>query len=77
MPQQAKTGNRWGTRDSGDKIQEDRTAEKPKKIIGKDEVPSSNLGSSSSETRCPARDSGFFHLSGGETAQQETHTDRF
>lgn len=28
--------------------------------IGKDEVPSSNLGSSSSETRCPARDSGFF-----------------
>ena len=27
--------------------------------IGKDEVPSSNLGSSSTQTRCPARDSGF------------------
>ena len=27
--------------------------------FGKDEVPSSNLGSSSRETRCPARDSGF------------------
>ena len=27
--------------------------------FGKDEVPSSNLGSSSIETRCPARDSGF------------------
>ena len=27
--------------------------------IGNNEVPSSNLGSSSSETRCPARDSGF------------------
>ena len=27
--------------------------------LGKDEVPSSNLGSSSSEARCPARDGGF------------------
>ena len=28
-------------------------------VIGKDEVGSSNLPSSSTETRCPARDSGF------------------
>ena len=33
--------------------------------IGKDEVPSSNLGSSSSETRCPSRDSGFLLFLGG------------
>lgn len=32
---------------------------KHKKSLGKDEVPSSNLGSSSSEARCPARDGGF------------------
>ena len=50
-------------------------AQSVERILGKDEVPSSNLGSSSRETRCPARDSGFFHLSGGETAQQETHTE--
>lgn len=29
----------------------------------------------SRETRCPARDSGFLLLLGGETAQQETHTE--
>ena len=46
-----------------------------KGFIGKDEVPSSNLGSSSNENRCPARDSGFLLLSEGEAAQQETHTE--
>ena len=36
--------------------------------IGKDEVSGSNPDSSSTETRCPARDSGFFVflLTGGE-----------
>ena len=34
-------------------------AQQVERILGKDEVPSSNLGSSSIETRCPARDSGF------------------
>ena len=36
--------------------------------VGKDEVGSSNLPSSSNEARCPARDSGFFvflYLSAG------------
>ena len=34
-------------------------AQSVERILGKDEVPSSNLGSSSSEARCPARDGGF------------------
>lgn len=31
-----------------------------RQLVGKDEVSSSNLDSSSTETRYPARDSGFF-----------------
>ena len=34
-------------------------AQSVERILGKDEVTSSNLVSSSTETRCPARDSGF------------------
>ena len=37
-------------------------------IFGKDEVGSSNLPSSSTETRCPARDSGFLLFSVGKFA---------
>ena len=36
--------------------------------VGKDEVGSSNLPSSSMETRCPARDSGFLLFSVGKFA---------
>ena len=36
--------------------------------VGKDEVGSSNLPSSSTETRCPARDSGFLLFSVGKFA---------
>ena len=36
--------------------------------LGKDEVGSSNLPSSSIETRCPARDSGFLLFSVGKFA---------
>ena len=36
--------------------------------VGKDEVGSSNLPSSSTETRCPARDSGFLLFFAGKFA---------
>ena len=43
--------------------------------VGKDEVSSSNLDSSSTETRCPARDSGFLLFSCVEVRQHKTHTE--
>ena len=43
--------------------------------VGKDEVSSSNLDSSSTETRCPARDSGFLLCSCVEVRQHKTHTE--
>ncbi len=44
----------------GNKIGQGTVKENNLGRIGKDEVSSSNLDSSSTETRCPARDSGFF-----------------
>ena len=48
--------------------------------VGKDEVPSSNLGSSSTQIRCPARDSGFLviltNLKRKAKNHTETHTDK-
>ena len=52
----------------GNKIQQLTTRENSPYIIGKDEVGSSNLPSSSMETRCPARDSGFLLFSVGKFA---------
>ena len=43
--------------------------------FGKDEVSSSNLDSSSSETRCPARDSGFLLCFGTRMVHHKTHTE--
>ena len=43
--------------------------------VGKDEVPSSNLGSSSNQTRCPARDGGFLLYLDIVTIHYKTHTE--
>ena len=51
--------SRCGTTAPGANTKQGATGENNMGRIGKDEVPSSNLGSSSTETRCPARDSGF------------------
>ena len=44
-------------------------------IFGKDEVGSSNLPSSSTETRCPARDSGFLLFFRRKIRLRKTHTE--
>ena len=43
--------------------------------VGKDEVSSSNLDSSSTETRCPARDSGFLLFLKVDVSKYKTHTE--
>ena len=44
-------------------------------VVGKDEVGSSNLPSSSTETRCPARDSGFLLFFRRKIRLRKTHTE--
>ena len=61
--QQKITGNRCATTVPGDKKNQETTGENNLGRIGKDEVPSSNLGSSSSESLVPQRLQGFSHFS--------------
>lgn len=43
--------------------------------VGKDEVGGSNPPSSSSETRCPARDNGFLLCPDVKATHHKTHTE--